>query len=178
LRPTRHTWGGKIKNKHSKAKRQGRYHDKAPVFGIVQRGGLVVARAIPDATEASILPIIAAHVENESKIYTDAASVYQKVRWMGKSLKHETINHEQDFFSRDKVSTNVIENFWACLKRMLAGTYISVKPFHLDAYVTEQMFRYNCRFKFVTEEMRFAKALEGASGRRLTYKQLTARSAA
>jgi transposase-like protein len=167
--------GGKIKNKHTKARKQGKYHDKTPVFGVVERGGMIVAKAVPAATEAAILPVIAQHVENKSKVYTDAAGIYDKVRWMGKSLKHETINHQQDFFKRGRVSTNVIENFWACLKRMLAGTYVSVMPFHLNAYVQEQMFRFNCRFKFVSEEMRFARVLEGTTGRRLTYKQLTTR---
>jgi hypothetical protein len=41
------------------------------------------------------------------------------------------------------VHTNGIENFWALLKRTLKGTYVAVEPFHLDAYVTEQVWRFN-----------------------------------
>ena len=45
----------------------------------------------------------------------------------------------------EHVHTNGIENFWSLLKRGLRGTYVSVEPFHLDAYVTEQVFRFNNR---------------------------------
>jgi ISXO2-like transposase domain len=38
-----------------------------------------------------------------------------------------------------------IENFWSLLKRGLKGTYVAVEPFHLDRYVTEQVFRFNNR---------------------------------
>jgi len=39
----------------------------------------------------------------------------------------------------DHVHTNGIENFWGLLKRGLNGTYVAVEPFHLDAYVSEQV---------------------------------------
>jgi hypothetical protein len=51
-----------------------------------------------------------------------------------------------------KVHTNTIENFWACLKRMVHGTYICPRPFHMDAYVEEQVFRFNA----ATGKMRIA----------------------
>ena len=41
--------------------------------------------------------------------------------------------------------TNGLENFWNLIKRNLAGTYVAVEPFHLDAYLDEQMFRFNNR---------------------------------
>ncbi len=44
-----------------------------------------------------------------------------------------------------RVHTQGIENFWSLLKRGLNGTYVAVEPFHLDAYVDEQVFRYNNR---------------------------------
>ncbi|MHB1021819.1 MAG: transposase [Acidobacteriaceae bacterium] len=44
---------------------------------------------------------------------------------------------------RGEIHTQGIENFWSLLKRTLSGTYIDVEPFHLDRYVTEQVFRFN-----------------------------------
>ena len=66
---------------------------------------------------------------------------------------------------------NGIENFWSCLKRGIKGTYIGVEPFHLFRYLDEQVFRFNNRK--TTDGARFMRALSGATGRRVTYKQLT-----
>jgi hypothetical protein len=60
------------------------------------------------------------------------------------------------------------------LKRSLGGTYISVEPFHLDAYVAEQVFRYNNR-KDADDFARFATCIQGIVGKRLTYQALTER---
>ncbi len=77
---------------------------------------------------------------------------------------------------RDDIHTNGIENFWSCLKRTLGGTYVAVEPFHLEAYVDEQMFRFNNRATKdnpLTDQDRFMLALSQVSGRRLTYAELT-----
>ena len=80
-----------------------------------------------------------------------------------------------------------VENLGACagiprsvqngLKRGLNGTYISVEPIHLDAYVNEQVFRFNLRHKEHTDATRFKAVLKDVVGRRLTYAQLTGRTA-
>jgi hypothetical protein len=57
------------------------------------------------------------------------------------------------------------------LKRGLNGTYVAVEPFHMDAYVDEQVFRYNERKK--SDAQRFVKLLSQLAGRRLTYAELT-----
>ena len=69
------------------------------------------------------------------------------------------------------VHTNGIENFWALLKRMVKGTYVSVEPFHLFRYVDEEAFRFNERFG--NDADRFLGIMAGAAGRRVTYKKLT-----
>ena len=53
---------------------------------------------------------------------------------------HETVKHMQEYV-RGEVHTQGIENFWSLLKRGLNGTYVAVEPFHLDRYVTGQVFR-------------------------------------
>jgi hypothetical protein len=77
---------------------------------------------------------------------------------------------------KGRVHTNGIENFWSLLKRGLNGTYVAVEPFHLDAYVDEQVFRFNNRATKdnpLTDADRFALALSQISGKRLTYAELT-----
>jgi len=55
--------------------------------------------------------------------------------------------------------------------RNARGTYISVRGFHLDAYLDEQVFRFNARDG--VDAGRFLSTLQGADGRRPTYAALT-----
>jgi hypothetical protein len=68
------------------------------------------------------------------------------------------------------VHTNGIENFWSLLKRSIKGTYVSVEPEHLNAYVDEQAFRFNHRE--VNDSARFLRVLKTTIGRRLTHNKL------
>lgn len=165
-------FGGRHRNQHTKARKQGRYKNKTPVVGMVERGGRVIAAVVPAAHANVVAPMIEGSVEKDALLVTDAHSIYDKMRSLG--YDHETINHQQDKFVRGSVHTNTIENFWSCLKRTIKGTYISVSPRHLNAYVQEQAFRFNVRKGF-SEQHRSIVLLNGIQGRRLTYKQLTAR---
>lgn len=163
--------GGKAKNKHlGKRGGIGRDPRKVPVFGMIERGGKVVAAVVPDAKEKTILPIIQKHVSTDSIVLTDDYPTYDKLNALG--YYHESIAHSRDAYVRGSVHTNTIENFWSILKRTLRGTYVSVAPKHLMAYVTEMSFRFNHR-QYPLESMRFISALSGIQGKRLTWKELT-----
>ena len=56
------------------------------------------------------------------------------------------------------------------LKRSIKGTYVSVEPEHLNAYVDEQAFRYNNRK--TVDGTRFMRVLKTTGGRRLTHRRL------
>lgn len=56
------------------------------------------------------------------------------------------------------------------LKRGIKGTYVSVEPFHLQAYVDEQAFRFNERKG--KDKDRFLGVLAGIDGKRVMYKTL------
>lgn len=91
---------------------------------------------------------------------------------------HETVNHVNEYV-RGEVHTQGIENFWSLLKRSLRGTYVAVEPFHLDAYVAEQVFRLNNRATKdnpLTDADRFALAVIQIVGKRLTYAELTGKT--
>jgi DNA-binding winged helix-turn-helix (wHTH) protein len=88
---------------------------------------------------------------------------------------HEAVNHVNEYV-RGSIHTQGIENFWSLLKRGLRGTYVAVEPFHLDAYVTEQVLRYNnraTRDNPLTDSDRFALVVSQVVGKRLTYAELT-----
>ena len=83
---------------------------------------------------------------------------------------HSVIDHAEAY-ADGQVHTNGLENFWSLLKRAIKGTYVSVEPFHLFRYLDEQAFRFNNRKG--SDAMRFALALKGIIGKRLTYTGLT-----
>jgi len=146
---------------------------KATVFGMVQRGngkGKSRARAmvVPNQKASSLIPKIYENVVPGSTLYTDALRSYRQT---DRDFIHEFIDHSLAYVE-GRVHTNTIENFWSCVKRTLHGTYIAVRPFHLDAYLDEQVFRFNARED--DDAGRFVAALKGADGKRMTYKALTA----
>lgn len=86
--------------------------------------------------------------------------------------KHHIIDHAVEYV-RGNVHTNSIESFWSVLKRTLSGTYIAPRPWHLQRYLEEQIFRFNAREE--KDGPRFAEAVKGADGKRLTYQALISR---
>ena len=92
---------------------------------------------------------------------------------------HDVVNHSQTYV-KGQVHTQGIENFWSLLKRTLRGTYVAVEPYHLDRYLDEQIFRYNNRATKenpLTDADRFSLALTQIANKRLTYAELTGKTA-
>jgi len=119
---------------------------------------------------STLLPRLRASVLPGSVLYTDALKSYQGA---AADYRHHVIDHAVRYVE-GRVHTNTIENFWSCLKRTLGGTYIAPRAFHLDAYLDEQVFRFNERGE--TDGPRFAKVVKRADGRRLTWAVLTDKS--
>jgi transposase-like protein len=169
--------GGKAKNrmaapyaKNSPASGRRRHRQgppKAAVLGMIERyGGKVRAMTISQTTGAYLQARVRTNVKGGSTVYTDAHRGYIG---LDNHYVHYVIDHAVRYVE-GHVHTNSIENFWSCLKRTLGGTYISVRPFHLDAYLDEQVFRFNERTD--NDGGRFVKVLKGVDGRRLTYARL------
>jgi hypothetical protein len=58
---------------------------------------------------------------------------------------------------------------------MIHGTYLGVAPFHLGAYVDEEVFRFNQRGD--DDGGRFDRVLRSVTGRRIDYQTLTGKPA-
>jgi transposase-like protein len=142
---------------------------KTMVFGVAERNGRgksrVKAMVVHGRKRSELMPHIRASVFPGSAIYTDALLSYRNLP----DYQHRFIDHAVTY-CEGRVHTNTIENFWSCLKRTLHGTYIAPRPFHLDAYVDEQVFRFNAREGRDAE--RFVQVLKNADGKRLTYQTL------
>jgi transposase-like protein len=167
--------GGKAQNMHVAKRKQrivkGGVHDKTPVMGILQRGGTVRAMVVANHRRPQLHAEIKKHVAPGSTLYTDDLHSYRGLP----DYTHQYVDHATKYVS-GRVHTNGLENFWSLLKRCVKGTYIQVSPEHLQGYVAEQVFRFNSRKRLnVTEEQRFAKLLNGTTGKRLTYRELISR---
>ncbi len=145
---------------------------KAIVMGVLRRGtdeehSKVTAEHVPDTSRETLFAGVRAAVEVGSRLYTDAHAGY---RGLGFGYYHETVDHAVEYV-RGAVHTNGLENFWALFKRAIKGTYVSIEPFHLNAYVVEETFRFNERKD--GDGGRFRKVLGNVTGKRIKYKELT-----
>jgi hypothetical protein len=70
------------------------------------------------------------------------------------------------------VHTNTVEGYFSLFKRGMRGVYQHCKEKHLHRYLAEFDFRYNNRSALgVEDKARALKAIKGAKGKRLTYRQ-------
>lgn len=163
--------GGLARNMHAdvrKAKIHGRGgNDKTIVVGVLERGGNVRAEVAPDRSGETLGAIVRDAVTPGASLFTDDLKSYNLLNG---EYAHETVNHAEQYVV-GQVHTNGIENFWSLLKRGLKGTYISVEPYHLFRYLDERVFAFNHRAE--TDFERFAGVLGAASGRRLTWLEVT-----
>jgi transposase-like protein len=168
--------GGKAQNMH-KAKRakvitSPGVAGKTPVMGLLarhdgQRHSTVRAEVINDRYAATLHPIIHKNVEPGTQIYTDSLAGYRGLTPM---FMHDFVDHANAYVKDKVVHTNGMENFWSLFKRCIKGTHISVEPFHLTAYVDSEAFRFN--YRELNDGGRFALAVKGINGKRITYKTL------
>lgn len=87
---------------------------KVPVFGLLKRGGRVYTKIIPDASSATLIPIIERKVIPDSIVYSDCWRGYNVLDVS--EFKHYRINHSK-LFADKKNHINGIENFWNQAKR-------------------------------------------------------------
>jgi transposase-like protein len=150
-----------------------RYDNKAIVLGMFDRESRQVrAKVVPNTKRETLQKEILANVKYGSKVYTDEAVGYDLLR---RRYIHDTVNHAETYVN-GQVHTNSLENFWSLAKRTLSGTYVAVEPFHLSRYLDEQMFRFNNRLN-KDDAARFGKVASQVLGRRLTYADLTGKTA-
>ena len=140
--------GGREKNKHrNKRSSRGRETEsKTPVFGMIERGGRVVAQVTPNVKTATIFPIIEKRVMPKSTIFTDEYPIYDSLAHHKNEYEHKRVNHSQDVYVMGDAHTNSLEGFWSLVKRGIGGVYHSVSRKHLQDYLNEYSFRFNHRF--------------------------------
>lgn len=176
------TWvGGKEKNKHGFNKQNiggvtsiayvapsARANDKVPVFGLLQRDGILRVQTVENVQAKTLIPIMVKNVAPQATIYSDEHTGYNKLNKGG--FTHKTVIHRKGQYVDGDVHTQSIEGFWGMLKRGIIGIYHYTSRKHLQRYCDEFAFRYNTRQ--LDERARFDLSVSQADGKRLKYKTL------
>ena len=131
-------FGGRRKGKRGRGAA-----NKVPVFGILERNGVVKVEVIKNVTAETLLNMTVKTVRRGSIVYTDKFRGYDSLMFCG--YRHIKINH-QKIFASGKVYINGVEGFWSYAKERLIKFHgISKEKFPL--YIKEMEFRYNNRDK-------------------------------
>jgi transposase-like protein len=155
---------------------------KNAVLTLVERGGSARSFHVEKTTKAEILPIVKANIDHETHMMTDEGGQY---RTLGQHFaKHDAVDHSREEYAyTDRktgvvISTNTVEGFYSIFKRGMGGVYQHCSEKHLHRYLAEFDFRYSNRVRLgVNDEARTERALNGIVGRRLTYRDSSARTA-
>lgn len=121
--------------------------NKTLIFGMVERGGRMIAKIVPDQKAKTLMPIIKEHIPKNSTLFTDESNAYSSA---SKDYIHGVCNHQRRAYvikqesSDISISTNTIEGAWNLLKRTLRN-YFSISKKFLPLYIEEFCFRYNNR---------------------------------
>jgi transposase len=123
---------------------RGRFTHMTIVLGMIEKGGDVITRVIPNRKRITIWPEICANVMPGATLHTDEMGAYKSISLRG--YRHMTVNHEQgSYVSEHGCTVNTVEGFWSMLKRGISGTHIHVSPKHLAKYLGEFEYRWNMR---------------------------------
>lgn len=149
------------------------YAHKHAVLSLVERGGKVRSVHLNGLTKAEVGKVVRENVAREAWLFTDDAKHYREVgtQFAG----HSSVNHTASEYVDPEdatINTQTVEGYFSILKRGMKGVYQHCAEKHLHRYLAEFDFRYNHRVKLgIDDGERALRALAGAKGRRLTYRQ-------
>ena len=112
---------------------------KIPVFGLLKRGERVYTKIIPDASSATLYPIIERKVTPDSIVYSDCWRGYNVLDVS--DFKHFRINHSKLFADKGN-HINGIENFWNQAKRHMRK-FNGVPKENFGLFLKECEWRFN-----------------------------------
>ncbi len=131
-------FGGRRKGKRGRGAA-----NKIPVFGILERNGIVSVDVVPNVGAQTLLNMTIKKVRRGSIVYTDKYRSYDSLMFCG--YRHLKIDHSK-YFSSGKVYINGLEGFWSFAKERLMK-YHGVSNEKFPYYLKELEYRYNNRDK-------------------------------
>jgi transposase-like protein len=149
------------------------YAHKHAVLSLVERGGKVRSVHLNGLTKAEVGKVVRENVAREAWLFTDDAKHYREVG--AEFAGHSSVNHTAGEYVDPEdatINTQTVEGYFSIFKRGMKGVYQHCAEKHLHRYLAEFDFRYNNRVKLgIGDGERANRALTGAKGKRLTYRQ-------
>lgn len=115
-----------------------------PVFGILERKGLVKVESLQDLSAEAVLNLAVKTVRTGSIVYTDRWGRYDALMFCG----HERITDGERRFSRGDVHIDSTEGFWSYAKERM-NKFHGVSTGKFPLYLKEMEFRYNHRHQSI-----------------------------
>ena len=115
--------------------------NKIPVFGILERNGIVSVDVVPNVGASTLLNMTIKKVRRGSIVYTDKFHCYDSLMFCG--YRHLKVDHKK-YFASGKVYINGLEGFWSFAKERLMK-YHGVSKEKFPWYLKELEYRYNHR---------------------------------
>jgi transposase-like protein len=122
-----------VKNKGRKGRRRRRKgkggrgtleKERPPVFGMMQRGGLVVINLLANVKQKTIEPFLKDTIIPGTLVYTDEYSIDARLHDWG--YNHKRVNHGRGEYARDEdgdgfgaVHVHTMAGFWSLLRSWL-----------------------------------------------------------
>lgn len=148
------------------------YHHKMKVLALIDREtGRSRAVVVKDVTPGTVMPILKANIDRETRLMTDEGRAYL---WAGSMFaEHNTTQHGKGEYvnlADRTIHTNTIEGYFSIFKRGMRGIYQHCGEQHLHRYLAEFDFRYSNRAALGCNDAdRSVAAIKGIVGKRLTY---------
>jgi transposase-like protein len=151
-------------------KRKRGWGHKNAVLTLVERGGRARSFHIEGVRSLDIAPVLRGNIAKDAKLMTDEGLQFREV---GREFaSHEAVTHSKEEYVRGNVHSNTVEGFFSIFKRGMKGVYQHCSEQHLHRYLKEFDFRYSNRMALgVDDVLRTMRAVKGAQGKRLTYRQ-------
>jgi transposase-like protein len=125
--------------------------EKPPILGLIERGGNVIIRMLPNVQQKTIKPVILQNVEPQSLIYTDEYNIYDRLPEWG--YDHKSVCHSHGEYARDEdgdgfheVHVNTMEGFWSLLRSWLRP-HRGISQENLPMYLSFFEFIHNARHR-------------------------------
>ena len=146
----------------------GKRANNRAIVALVERGGKVRSFHVSRADKVTVERIVRDNIAKESRLHTDESGLYKDTDTL--VVSHESVKHSAKEYARGDVNTNSVEGVFSIFKRGMIGTYHHCGEQHLQRYLIEFDFRQSNRKALgIDDTMRAERAIQGATGKRLTY---------
>ena len=97
---------------------------------------------VPNATKATLEPVVRANVELGSIVSTDESPAYGDLKY---GYGHGTVVHSRKEYARGAHHVNSLEDHWSHFQRAVKDTHIHISSKHAWKYIAEFSYRRNMR---------------------------------